>query len=58
MTLKQVKMICAICNQMGVAQVDTTESVLVMVCLCPNCSTYKKEQEKDEMQTSLAEMIG
>lgn len=54
MTLRQVKMICAICNQNGVAQIDTTENVLLMVCLCPNCSTYRKP----DAEAGLAELFG
>ena len=36
--LKQVKTICGFCRALGLAQIDTTENVILMICVCPNCN--------------------
>jgi hypothetical protein len=43
MALKQVDMVCALCKGKGIAKIDTTENVVLMVCVCPACADAVNE---------------
>lgn len=53
--LKKVKTMCAFCMQSGLAQIDTTENVVVMVCICPTCGEKWNKHVPPEGQKKIAE---
>ena len=62
--LKQVKTICGFCMRSGLAQIDTTEMVVILVCVCPDCyanntrSNLSQAAQEDIATQGLATLFG
>lgn len=51
--LKTVDMMCVVCKKLGIARIDTTEDVVLMLCNCPE--HMAKTQDKTKTEAAAAE---